>query len=88
MISKATKLSKIINKVIIKTTLSVREEHSVVICPCVCVSMAINTQHTDWLVTLIKPEDVMSRGQQLSAELEKHKNCDPKRLKEICRWII
>jgi len=87
MISKATKLSKIINKSYLKQHY-LSEKNIQWLYVFVCVSMAINTQHTDWLVTLIKPEDVMSRGQQLSGELEKHKNCDPKRLKEICRWII
>ncbi|XP_065893128.1 meiotic nuclear division protein 1 homolog [Dysidea avara] len=38
---------------------------------------------TDRLAMLTKLEDVTSRRQQLSTELEKYKNCDPERLKEI-----
>ncbi|XP_065893401.1 meiotic nuclear division protein 1 homolog [Dysidea avara] len=37
----------------------------------------------DRLALLTKLEDVTSRRQQLSTELEKYKNCDPERLKEI-----
>ena len=68
------------------SSLPVRDER--IRCGFVCVSIVINTQQADRLATLTKLEDVTSRRQQLSAELEKYKNCGPERLKEIRKWIM
>jgi len=48
----------------------------------------MEVKQADRLALLTKLEDVTSRQRQLSAELEKYKNCDPERLKEIRELIM